>query len=295
MTTPNEATLRSYTRSLKYQNRSQRTIDSYMETARQLSDFNRNQNFEDMTRDDIESYLLAYAASHTPGGVAVRFRSLRALFGWMESEEIVERSPMARMKQPFVPEVPIEVLTSAQLTRLLNVTEGKGFEQKRDRAILLVCLDAGLRVGELCGITMVDLDMDQDLVYVTGKGRRPRSAPLGHNAGQSLDRYLRERARHPAASKIDGLWIGSRNMAMTPSGISQMLRRRGAEAGVPDLHPHKLRHTWAHLMKVNGIDEDSLMRLGGWKSRSMVSRYGASAGDQRAREAHRQFSPGDRL
>ena len=112
--------------------------------------------------------------------------------------------------------------------------------------------DCGLRVGELVGIGTSDLDLDQDFVWVTGKGRRPRAAPFGHATGISLIRYLRERSKHPN-SRIAGFWIGSRNMALTESGVIQMLRRRCAEAGIPRVHPHQLRHTWAHVMKVNGL------------------------------------------
>lgn len=286
----------SWTVDLAAEDKSPRTIECYLEAVTQFAAFLAAQGMPTQVADIQRTHVAAFQASvlarWTASTAANRYRALRRFFGWLVEIEEIDASPMAAMKPPAVVEKEIEVLRDADLTRLLRSCGGHGFTEVRDTAMFRVLIDTGMRRSELAGLTVDDVDWDYQVLHVLGKGRRPRPCPFNPKTAKALDRYLRVRAKHPF-SPSPHLWLGRRG-PLTTDGVKQMVERRGEGVGL-HLHAHRFRHTFAHDWMAQGGPEGDLMRLVGWKSRQMLDRYGASAAQERAQEAHRRLGRGDRV
>lgn len=292
------ALLPSWRRSLAARRISPRTIATYTISVAQLADYLAANGMPTavsrIRREHVEAFLEDLLTRKAPATAHNRFRGIQAFFRWCLEEGEVRETPMVHMKPPRLPEAPAPVLLEPQLRKLVETTErDRTFAGIRDAAIIRLFMDTGIRRGELLGLSVKDVDLDDGLVKVTGKGSRTRYVPIGASSVRSLDRYVRARAKRPDAAE-PWLWLG-RKGRLQETGLRKVVAERSTAAGLEGVHPHLFRHAYAHSMLDAGMQETDLMAVAGWKSRDMVARYAAETRATRAIKAARALSPGDRM
>lgn len=298
METPLRDLLESWTIAMEAERKSPKTVEGYRDSVTQLADWLASTGHSgllgDLTADDVRRWLVHLSGQRSESTVRTRYNGLRQYLAWCVVEGELDRSPMDTVRPPAVHEQVTAMLTPDQLQRLLDTMAGPAFVDVRDQALTLFLADSGCRLSECTNLRLDKLDLRERVAHVVGKGSRPRTVAFGARTARALDRYLRARRRQPYGER-DWLWLGSTGKGrLTPNGVQQMLRRRGAVLGVK-LHPHMLRHGFADAWLRAGGSETDLMELAGWRSRQMVSRYASANRSERAREAHRRLSPMDQL
>lgn len=296
--TPLGRQIDSFGRWLRFANKSENTITIYIGAARKFGAWLAAErsvtDWAMVEPEHVRDFIIAVLDTRTAGYASNLFRALQQFAKWYSAEEGTV-NPMAGMSPPMLPEQETPVLRETELRALLKSCDGKEFVQRRDAAIIYLFLDSGIRRAELTALRVDEVDLDHREVTVLGKGRRTRTVAFGRKAAWALDRYITERSRHRQAY-LEALWLGEKGKGpMTGSGVFQMIRRRGEAIGVKGLHPHVMRHTWAHLMKSANMSDDEIMKNAGWRSPQMLARYAASTASERARDSARRLAPGDRL
>lgn len=291
--------LPSWLLSLEAEGKSPHTLNNYrwapVQLAAWLHDHDHADDVHTLTADHLRAWLAHLLATRSEATARSRYVGITQFLAWCVDEGELDTNPMANVKPPTVHTKPVPMYSPDQLKRLLADCNGKAFADVRDKALVSFFADTGCRRGEVAGMAVADVDLRERVAVVVGKGSKTRTVAFGVTTARNLDRYLRARTRQPYSER-DWLWLGTTGKGrLTGNGIYQLLRRRTTRLGLPDLHPHMLRHGFADAWLRAGGSETDLMELAGWSSRQMVSRYAAANRSERAREAHRRLSPMDSL
>ncbi|MEV6344174.1 tyrosine-type recombinase/integrase [Actinoplanes sp. NPDC051851] len=251
-------------------------------------------------REHIRGWLADANEKYAVNSTRAWLTGIRHFHRWLVREGEAKTDPTEGVRGPKPGETATNLLSESEVSALLSTCNGTSFKERRDTAIIYVFFDGGVRLAENSKLEVEDFNLQSRMIFVKGKGTnrsgpRVRAVPLGVKGTRAVDRYIRERRKHPFA-ELPQLWLGDRNRGpITREAIRAMLETRAAQAGIKNFHPHMARHTWASEFRKAGGEEGDLMVLGGWRSRQMLDRYGKIAAVDRAQSSYRKRSFGDRI
>jgi integrase/recombinase XerC len=257
---------------------SSHTIRSYRDDLELYSGYLAEVQGEDANPAAVDpARLRRYSAwlsgrGYAPSTIARRLASLRSFFRFLRRAGLVTADPAAGLRNPKQAKRLPRLLRVDQVIRLLEAVPTETAAGIRDRAMLETLYGGGLRVGELVGLNLADLDGESDLVRVRGKGRRERLNPVGATAAAWLRRWIPLRA--PKHLHEPALFLNQRGTRLTARSVGRLFEGHMVRAGLVDAaSPHTLRHSFATHLLDGGADLRSVQELLGHRNLTTTQLY----------------------
>ncbi len=311
-------TIEEYILDHRSQNHSPKTIEWHTLALGNFADFLEKKgvtSIEDIERVHILSWLTYMSTEPGAKGrklsersVNCYARSMRAFCNWLEAEGYVQVAPSNHVKMPKVGKPLIRIIEFEEFERLLKACTPShevgpitDMNAARNRAILWLLWDTGIRLAELCDLRLANLDRDKGAIIVLGKGNKERRIALGRNALRALllyiDRYRQNRDTLLAVGNPneDHVFLSEGGFALTRRGIDMLFQRLRKRADLPKdkrISPHIFRHTFAVRYLMLGGDIYTLQELLGHEDIATIKNY-MHLNDTLIQEQKRKFSPGD--
>ncbi|MGV0050117.1 tyrosine-type recombinase/integrase [Mycobacterium colombiense] len=239
---------------------------------------------DELTKANVVAWVASLAEAEA-ATVRLRLTALKLFARWLADEEGFDADPILAVKAPRLDQRSVPDLTEAEVHRLLAACSGGALRDRRDRAMLTVLAETGLRAAELLALDVTDMDVQACTLHVRlGKGGKGRRVKFSPTCAAVLDSYLRVRRRSGHPSDSGPVWVSERGLRLSYTGMVTTLKGRAKVASVKDFHVHRLRHTAAVRWLKSGGTETGLMAHAGWQDLGMVSRYAKAASEQLAGE-----------
>ncbi len=280
---------------------SQNTIDDYTRTLIRFIKFTGDPEMDQVRSADISAFLASCQVSNK--SKRNYYIGLASFWTWASAEGITTRHIVREIKPPEPEKRIIEPFTIIEIKAIMAaISRSKVYRSvlgqirdhalrtaDRNRAIILLLLDTGIRASELTNLHLQDLDIKKNIIKVKGKGNKERLVPISSRTAQALWRYAAQR-ENPRA--MDPVFITNSGMAMNRKDLAHRLGEIGKRAGIRRVHPHRFRHTFAITYLKNGGDIYTLQAILGHSTLDMVRTYLRLASVD-IEEAHRRASPVD--
>jgi integrase/recombinase XerC len=230
-----------------------------------------------VTYQDLRAFLVLALKRLRKTTVARKLSALRTFFKYLQRAGVIRQNLAKLAPSPKLEKVLPHYLSVDEAFHLLGEPKGDDFGARRDQVILEVFYGGGLRLSELAGLSLGDLDLSQGVLRVWGKGSKERLAFLGEPATAALAAYLPLRRRHLAqhgTGEETALFLNSRGRRLSTRGVARIVAKWVRQSGLsPGLTPHSLRHSFATHLLEGQADLRSVQELLGHASISTTGRY----------------------
>ncbi|OFO36244.1 recombinase XerC [Corynebacterium sp. HMSC075D04] len=273
--------------------RSPNTVKGYVSDLATLAGY--ADTFDAFTLEALRTWLAdALTAGRSRATLARRTAAARAFSTWAYRQGYIDHDAAARLKTPKVNRALPNVVRGERATELVEADtadDAHPAEHLRDRAMLELLYATGMRVGELTGLNLSDIDLARGLARVTGKGNKQRVVPFGREATLALNEWLEFGRSELANGKAeDAVFVGSRGGRIDQRQVRRVVERAGQRAGVSDISPHTLRHTAATHMLEGGADLRVVQEMLGHSSLQTTQIY-THVSAQRLKNVYDQAHP----
>jgi integrase len=248
----------------------------------------------ELTKTTAQAYLAALLTNGAaPATARARWAHLRRFSWWLADEGHRPTDDLVTLAPPKLDVKPVQPLTDDELKDLIKACEGKAFRERRDEAVIRLMAETGMRPGEICSLTVDDVNIPRGMLVVQrAKGGKGRIVGFGPQTARALDRYRLMRAGHRLAG-TQQFWLGDRSRSFGRNALWRAVKYRAKLAGIDNLHPHMLRNTQATRWLRAGGSESGLMANSGWTNISMMQRYVAHTASERAAQEGKRLNLGD--
>lgn len=273
------------------------TVSYYRNVLTYFSEFTGNVDVTELTLQRCREYYLCLAEDDI-NSVSVQsyVRGLRAFLRWLYDSEYIDQNICIKFKLPKATRKVIDVLTEEEITLLFDSISGDNLHASRNRLIIALMLDCGLRLHEVVTLTVSSVHLkDRYIIVQQGKGDKQRVVPFGNFTHKLIERYLKLSSDMlPREALIIKVSDSASHEPITDTTIKQLFRKLKTRTGIQRLKPHLLRHTFATRYLENGGNIYSLQAILGHTSLEMVKRY-LHLANTRIRRDFSRFSPLDNL